>query len=123
MWSGSSTNIPAGWALCNGTNSTPNLSGRFIVGVGSNNTNTYSINDKGGQDSVTLTTNQIPSHAHRQTFTANPGNGGPANFVTMKEPGNGSLSYDLGVDTYSTGGGQQHENRPSYYALCYIIKV
>ena len=28
--------IPKGWALCNGTNGTPNLSGRFIVGTKSN---------------------------------------------------------------------------------------
>jgi microcystin-dependent protein len=26
-------------------------------------------------------------------------------------------------DTNSTGGGQSHENRPPYYALCYIIKI
>ena len=30
LWSG--TNIPQGWALCDGTQGTPNLSGRFVVG-------------------------------------------------------------------------------------------
>lgn len=30
-WTGS--NIPAGWALCNGQNGTPDLRGRFIIGT------------------------------------------------------------------------------------------
>ena len=33
MWSGTIANIPTGWALCNGTNGTPNLQDRFIVGA------------------------------------------------------------------------------------------
>lgn len=34
MWAGSVQNIPAGWALCDGGNGTPNLLDRFIVGAG-----------------------------------------------------------------------------------------
>jgi len=34
MWSGSVDTIPEGWALCDGTNGTPNLRDRFIVGAG-----------------------------------------------------------------------------------------
>ncbi|HKS36366.1 MAG TPA: hypothetical protein VJW76_04190 [Verrucomicrobiae bacterium] len=32
MWSGSPTNIPSGWALCDGSNGTPDLSDRFVMG-------------------------------------------------------------------------------------------
>lgn len=39
MWSGSSSDIPTGWALCNGSNGTPNLTNRFIVGAG----NSYAV--------------------------------------------------------------------------------
>jgi len=60
MWSGLISAIPTGWALCDGTNTTPDLRDRFIVGAGS----TYSRNDTGGANSVTLTENQIPSHNH-----------------------------------------------------------
>lgn len=60
MWSGSIASIPAGWALCDGSNGTPNLRNRFIVGAGS----TYAVNDTGGANSVTLTTAQLPSHTH-----------------------------------------------------------
>ena len=60
MWSGSIATIPTGWSLCNGENGTPNLTDRFIVGVGGD----YEIGDTGGLDSVTLTTSQLPSHSH-----------------------------------------------------------
>ena len=60
MWSGSTSSVPTGWALCNGQNGTPDLRDRFIVGAG----NSYSVGSKGGADSVTLTTSQMPSHAH-----------------------------------------------------------
>ena len=32
MWSGSAETIPTGWALCDGTNGTPDLTERFILG-------------------------------------------------------------------------------------------
>ena len=32
MWSGSSDLIPDGWLLCDGTNGTPDLRNRFVVG-------------------------------------------------------------------------------------------
>lgn len=35
MWSGSESNIPTGWHLCDGTNGTPDLRGRFILGSNS----------------------------------------------------------------------------------------
>ena len=34
MWSGTLGNIPGGWALCDGTNGTPDLRDRFILSVG-----------------------------------------------------------------------------------------
>jgi len=60
MWSGAIASIPTGWALCNGSSGTPDLRDRFIVGAGSG----YSVGNTGGSNSVTLTTDQIPSHNH-----------------------------------------------------------
>jgi hypothetical protein len=34
MWSGPMDSIPAGWALCDGQNGTPDLSNRFVLGAG-----------------------------------------------------------------------------------------
>ena len=35
IWSGASNAIPSGWVLCNGSNSTPDLRNRFVIGAGS----------------------------------------------------------------------------------------
>ena len=60
IWSGASNNIPSGWVLCNGSNGTPDLRNRFVVGGGSS----YSVGAQGGSSSVTLSTAQLPSHTH-----------------------------------------------------------
>lgn len=39
LWSGSIASIPTGWALCNGSNGTPNLTDKFIIGAG----NSYTV--------------------------------------------------------------------------------
>ena len=35
MWSGAANAIPTGYVLCNGSNNTPDLRNRFVVGAGS----------------------------------------------------------------------------------------
>lgn len=50
MWSGSADAIPTGWTLCDGTNGTPNLQGRFVVGAGPE---AYTPGATGGKDSIT----------------------------------------------------------------------
>ncbi len=34
LWSGAVVDIPAGWALCDGNNGTPDLRDRFVIGAG-----------------------------------------------------------------------------------------
>lgn len=34
IWYGEIVDIPAGWALCDGNNGTPNLRDKFVVGAG-----------------------------------------------------------------------------------------
>jgi hypothetical protein len=58
LWSGSTT--PTGWALCNGSNGTPDLRDRFVVGAGTS----YSVGDTGGNDNVSLSEANLPSHDH-----------------------------------------------------------
>jgi len=60
LWSGSIASVPSGWALCDGTNGTPNLRDRFIIGAGS----TYAVNATGGSATATLATTNLPSHTH-----------------------------------------------------------
>lgn len=112
MWSGAADNIPNKWALCDGENGTPDLRGRFLVGAGG----AYEVGATGGLESVTLTTSQIPSHSHSVTGRAGSeggANAGPANGA--------SNTASMTFQTNNTGGGKSHENRPPYYALCYIM--
>ena len=61
MWSGRLSEIPSGWALCDGQNGRPNLLGRFVMGVRSGSTNPGAT---GGSNSLTLAQSQIPPHNH-----------------------------------------------------------
>jgi microcystin-dependent protein len=64
MWSGAIANIPSGWFICDGTNGTPDLTGRFVVHADADSGGTYDVGDTGGVDSVTLSEAQLPPHTH-----------------------------------------------------------
>ena len=125
VWSGSQGNIPSGWTLCNGQTvngrTTPDLRDRFIVATGS----AYSLGATGGADKVTLTTQEIPAHTH-ELWGRSSGyalvHNNSHEVITYKSKDWGSMS-ELINDTESTGGGEAHENRPPFYALCYIMRV
>ncbi len=138
MWSGEE--IPTGWALCDGTNGTPDLRGRFVVGLNNNNNDYKPIGKKGGLDKVKLTVGEMPSHhhtgttnnagnhRHRFTGAAKRGDGsgtGSSNdyyraFNRDTEfPGNHTHSFT----TNASGSNQPHENRPPYFVLAYIMKL
>ena len=67
IWSGSAAAIPAGWFLCDGANSTPNLRDRFVVGAGT----TYAVGATGGAATVSLSAANLPAHTH--TFSGTTG--------------------------------------------------
>jgi microcystin-dependent protein len=113
IWSGASTAIPSGWHLCDGRRETPDLRNRFIVGAGSE----YKVGDTGGSNEVTLTVEQMPSHSHDTPLTTDDLRAGKQSvYVDGQKPYNTLM-------TKETGGSQPHENRPPYYALCYIMKI
>eukprot|EP01084_Bolivina_argentea_P088686 160111_1 len=57
IWYGLISNIPPGFALCDGSNGTPDLRDKFVIGGG----NLYNLNDNGGSTTTTITsTNQLP---------------------------------------------------------------
>lgn len=142
MWSGAIDSIPTGWALCDGTGGTPNLSGRFIVGYQADNPDYNAIGNQGGAASVALTTSQLPDHHHDGTVTVPPHTHPmPASVPSARGPNSNQLSNSNNIGhtnisqtnqsqpiianftTNNTGGGQAHENRPPFYTLAYIIKV
>jgi hypothetical protein len=139
LWSGSIAAIPATWQLCNGTNGTPDLRDRFIVGAGS----TYAVNATGGSANAV-----VAEHTH--TFSGTTGNDSPdhthlSNAVglvngTINWVGTGGTPYNNGNNTQTGGASVRHQhpfsgttastgssatnaNLPPYYALCYIQKM
>lgn len=44
LWAGAIIDIPAGWAICDGNNGTPDLRDKFIVGAGTS----YAVGATGG---------------------------------------------------------------------------
>lgn len=127
MWSGTVASIPADWVLCDGSNGTPDLRNRFVVGAHSDgqsgvtfNADTgaisgnYSPGNTGGEVAHQLTVAEMPSHSHPYAANRNGSDYGGSN------PANGSPSNGV---TSSTGGDDYHENRPPYYALAYIMKT
>jgi microcystin-dependent protein len=64
--------IPDGWAICNGTLNTPDLRGRFVLGVGPRkgtaNGTDWSTNNNlkntGGNNKYKLVKSQMPQHQH-----------------------------------------------------------
>lgn len=137
MWNG--TQVPNGWALCNGQIvddlQTPDLSGKFIVGWQSGNEDYNLIGNTGGQEKVTLATQEIPSHVHNfadayfiEAHSDLVGANG-TQWIGNNLSGSNKTDRDNSYvclwdhDTRATGGGQPHENRPPYYVLAYIIKL
>ena len=125
IWSGASNAIPTGWYLCDGNNSTPDLRERFIVGAGGDNstvsgTSGYNVNATGGENSVTLSVSQIPAHNHSYSRPVDINND-DYRGIPIGSGGDIGGSFTT-VNTSNTGGGQAHENRPPFYALCYIMK-
>ena len=119
MWSGDPTDLPAGWALCNGENGTPNLSGRFVVGYDAANVDYDDVSTfaarTGGEDEPVISVDQMPSHNHSNVANGWYGSDpGPGNHMADNVPG--------GV-TGNTGGNQPFDNRPAYFVIAYIIKL
>jgi hypothetical protein len=117
MWN--SPNPPEGWGMCNGEGGKPDFRNRFPVGAGGN----YTYGEKGGADTVTLTVAEIPAHSHGQKLCdMNDNNGTKYPAGGDDNRGCGGFIEDAKY-IESTGGGDEHENRPPYLAVYYIIKL
>ncbi len=117
IWSGSSSNIPSGWSLCDGTNGTPDLRNSFVLGAG----DVYGVGDTGGEKEHTLTVNEMPAHGHTQRYSAHPSGDNVGPFMTSAR-GNVYHGAESSDSTALMGGGQPHNNMPPYFALAYIMK-
>lgn len=153
MWSGSIASVPTGWYLCNGSNGTPDLRDRFVVGAGS----TYAVAATGGSaDAVvvshthtatsTFTGSALANHTHTLTdpghFHSESGavggvgigqgtsaalgttnTGTKTTGITLASASAGTPAGSVATTNASTGVSGTNANLPPYYALAYIMKA
>jgi hypothetical protein len=134
MWAGAVIDIPDGWQLCDGTNGSPDLQEKFIIGAG----DVYSVESTGGSpDSILVShthtisggTNSISvSHTHTVTISnpgtdqelASPGSGFYEANATSSSGGNHGHSLTVAESGTSDG---INANLPPYYVLAYIQQI
>lgn len=143
---------PAGWAFCNGallpisendvlfnligttyggdgqqTFALPNLQSRVPMHVGPG----FALGQTGGAESVTLTTNQIPSHSHVPQANNNPGTStSPQNSVwstgaqSINNYINAAPSVAMATGALgNTGGSQPHDNMMPFLCVNFILSL
>jgi microcystin-dependent protein len=103
----------------------PNLASRIPVHQGSG----FTLAQTGGAETVTLTTNQMPSHSHQPL--------GSSGAATSTDPSNavwaasGDKAYSTAATNTTmnaaalsnTGGSQPHDNMPPYLGVNFIISM
>lgn len=104
LWSGAIADIPTGFVLCDGSNNTPDLRNKFVVGAG----NSYAIDDTGGN----------PLHTH--TFTED----GHAHTNEIAPPSDHRGDAADSRMTLATDTGTTDQAGPisAYYALAFIMR-
>ena len=130
LWYGSIGSVPVGWYLCDGTNGTPDLRDKFVVGAGS----TYSVAATGGStDAIVVShthtaTVTDPGHNHNFNYAAYSwGIQGGASTVIANRDGGGAgttttATTGVTVTNASAGTSGTNANLPPYYALAYVMK-
>jgi hypothetical protein len=143
MWSGTIATIPTGWVLCNGSNSTPDLRNKFVIGAHTDSagvaysTVTGSNTQTGGtKDAIVVShthtaTSTVTDPGHLHTFTNYSISNGSATTpviansnVTATVSTNSAVTGISVATTNSTEGSSgTNQNLPPYYALAYIMKT
>lgn len=108
-WSGAIVDIPTGWQLCDGTNGTPDLRGRFIIGAGGSE----AVNEVGGSETHDHSFNG-DGHAHAASVTIPVAGSGPSTAWSGPDPSN---------DGNSEGTTDSGSNVPPFLALAYIQRM
>jgi hypothetical protein len=151
LWSGTIASIPSGWYLCNGSNSTPDLRNKFIIGAYADDSSVAKTTITGSSTQTGGTKDAINvSHTHTATTTATDsghshtlsisggssitglgGSGGSGwtgtntgvTYVTTSGTNSSTATITAATTVASAGSDGTNQNLPPYYALAYIMKA
>lgn len=112
MFSGNTATLPTNWKVCDGSNGTPNLRDRFIVGAGT----TYTAGTQGGSPDAVVV-------AHTHTAPGRVYNVGCR--VDCDDDGGwaGTSPTPPLLTVNSAGESGINKNLPPYHALVYIMRI
>lgn len=144
MYNGLSSEIPEGWHICDGTEGTPNLIGKFIKASDTSG-------ETGGSSDIQILEENMPRHTHTfessQVTTSEAGEhthafrgkyekssnandrdalvtGGEWDTITTSKSGAHTHTIDMGDTQLSyIGEGKPIKYEPSFYSLIYIMKI
>lgn len=131
MWSGTIATIPSGWYLCNGSNSTPDLRNKFIIGaylddsgaktsITGSNTQTGGTKDAVNVEHTHTATDSGHTHTYPRPVVSGGFLGGTSSFSIG---GTGTTdSSTANITVASAGVSGTNQNLPPYYALAFIMK-
>ena len=140
MWSGTIATIPTGWVLCNGSNSTPDLRNKFVIGAHSDTAGVAYTTVTGSNTTTGGTKDAIVvSHTHTATVT-DPGHlhtinaiqDNATNGTNLRSTANTSVNgtqnsnsafTGISVANSTEGVSGTNANLPPYYALAFIMKT
>ena len=121
IWSGTIASIPAGWQLCDGTNSTPDLRDKFIVcasqdsgGVAKTFVNGLAFLQSGGQASHAHNVSGSTDSAYDVLNSGADIDAGASPVFSTTMIGHGHM-IDFGTTSTNT--------QPPFYAWAYIMKL
>ena len=136
LWSGSVSNIPAGWQLCDGTNGSPDLRDKFVIGAGNSYNvgvtggskdaivvqHDHDINDSGhthrplssGNNSTTVMSVEVALDGSTEKYCPAIGSGATVNNASN------TTEETTGISIQDEGSSGVNANLPPYYSLCYI---
>ncbi len=104
LWYGSIASIPGGWQLCDGTNDSPDLDTRYVMGAGA-------IRNPGEIGGTNSHVHTFTGDGHYHSLQAGSGIAGGANFQNQ--------STDVAESGTTVSGAHQ----PKFMSLCYIMKL